>query len=228
MVSIIILSIVLIILIGVLIYFVINKKNLKVRLLEEEAEKGTPETQLALGLMFYSGVQVAENKEKGKYYILKAAENGNAQAQYLYSGIILGNDNTQGKEPTKEQLLEAASWIEKSADGGFLKAIVTLATMYAEGKIFPKNVKKSQHYFTEAAKKGDTQSQITVAGIHHFSMGSDKTLAYAWYKLAEENGSEYAKETAEKLLTELTEEEKEKAFSKAEEFMVQYGKNAVH
>ena len=62
MVSIIILSIVLIILIGVLIYFVINKKNLKVRLLEEEAEKGTPETQLALGLMFYSGVQVAENQ----------------------------------------------------------------------------------------------------------------------------------------------------------------------
>ena len=54
--------------------------------------------------MFYSGVQIPVDKEKGCNYIKQAAEAGNAQAQYLYSGIVLGADS--GKEPSKEQLLE--------------------------------------------------------------------------------------------------------------------------
>ncbi len=226
MVSIILLSITLVLLAAAMVYLLINRKKFKMKILEEEAAKGSPDTKLTLGLMFYYGVQVAEDKEKGIKYIKEAAVAGSARAQYIYSGIIL--DVESGKEPTKEQLQEAASWIEKSADGGFIKAIVTLATMYAEGKIFVKNPKKAQYYFTEAAKKGDTQSQITVAGIHHFSIGADKTTAYAWYKLAEENGSEYAKETAEKILSELSESEKQQAYHKADEYLLQYGKNSIN
>ncbi len=53
-----ILSIVLMVILVVLIVFIINRKSIKIKILEEEAEKGNPETQLALGLMFYSGVQI--------------------------------------------------------------------------------------------------------------------------------------------------------------------------
>ena len=94
-ISFIILSIVLMVVLVVLIVFFINRKSIKIKILEEEAAKGNPETQLALGLMFYSGVQIPVNKEKGCEYIKKAAENGNAQAQYLYSGIVLGADSDQ-------------------------------------------------------------------------------------------------------------------------------------
>ena len=142
-------SIVLIVLLVILILFFINRKSIKMKILEEQAEKGSPETQLALGLMLYSGTQVPVNKEKGCEYIKKAAENGSAQAQYLYSGIVLGADSETA--PSKEQLLEAASWIQKAADGGFLTAVITLANMYAEGKILQKDAKKSQHYFLKAA-----------------------------------------------------------------------------
>ena len=76
-------SIVLIVLLVILILFFINRKSIKMKILEEQAEKGSPETQLALGLMLYSGTQVPVNKEKGCEYIKKAAENGSAQAQYL-------------------------------------------------------------------------------------------------------------------------------------------------
>ena len=57
-----ILSIVLMVILVVLIVFIINRKSIKIKILEEEAEKGNPETQLALGLMFYSGVQIPVNK----------------------------------------------------------------------------------------------------------------------------------------------------------------------
>lgn len=210
----------LIVILAVLIVFFINRKSIKIKILEDEAAKGNPETQLALGLMFYSGVQLPVNKEKGCEYIKKAAENGNAQAQYLYSGVVLGADS--GKNPTKEQLLEAASWIQKAADGGFLAAVTTLANMYAEGKILQKDSKKAQHYFLKAAEIGDIQSQLTVAGIYHFSIGMDRTIGYAWYKVAEHNGNEYAAETSAKLYEEFSEEDKSAALRKADEYINKY------
>lgn len=210
----------LIVILAVLIVFFINRKSIKIKILEDEAAKGNPETQLALGLMFYSGVQLPVNKEKGCEYIKKAAENGNAQAQYLYSGVVLGADS--GKNPTKEQLLEAASWIQKAADGGFLAAVTTLANMYAEGKILQKDSKKAQHYFLKAAEMGDIQSQLTVAGIYHFSIGMDRTIGYAWYKVAEHNGNEYAAETSAKLYEEFSEEDKSAALRKADEYINKY------
>lgn len=210
----------LIVILAVLIVFFINRKSIKIKILEAEAAKGNPETQLALGLMFYSGVQLPVNKEKGCEYIKKAAENGNAQAQYLYSGVVLGADS--GKNPTKEQLLEAASWIQKAADGGFLAAVTTLANMYAEGKILQKDSKKAQHYFLKAAEMGDIQSQLTVAGIYHFSIGMDRTIGYAWYKVAEHNGNEYAAETSAKLYEEFSEEDKSAALRKADEYINKY------
>ena len=213
-------SIVFMVILVVLIVFFINRKSIKIKILEDEAAKGNPETQLALGLMFYSGVQLPVNKEKGCEYIKKAAENGNAQAQYLYSGVVLGADS--GKNPTKEQLLEAASWIQKAADGGFLTAVTTLANMYAEGQILQKDSKKAQHYFLKAAEMGDIQSQLTVAGIYHFSIGMDRTIGYAWYKVAEHNGNEYAAETSAKLYEEFSEEEKSEALRKADEYINKY------
>lgn len=219
-ISFIILSIVLMVVLVVLIVFFINRKSIKIKILEEEAAKGNPETQLALGLMFYSGVQIPVNKEKGCEYIKKAAENGNAQAQYLYSGIVLGADSDHS--PTKEQLLEAASWIQKAADGGFLTAVTTLANMYAEGRILHKDSKKAQHYFLKAAEMGDLQSQLTVAGIYHFSIGLDRTIGYAWYKVAEQNGNEYAAEASAKLYEELSDEDKSEALRKADEYISKY------
>lgn len=219
-ISFIILSIVLVVVLAALIIFFINRKSIKIKILEEEAAKGNPETQLALGLMFYSGVQIPVNKEKGCEYIKKAAENGSAQAQYLYSGIILGTDSD--KTPSKEQLLEAASWIQKAADGGFLTAVTTLANMYAEGKILQKDSKKAQHYFLKAAEMGDLQSQLTVAGIYHFSIGMDRTTGYAWYKVAEHNGNEYAAEASAKLYEELSDEDKTEALRKADEYISKY------
>ena len=49
-----------------------------------------------------------------------------------------------------------------------------------------------------------------------------------WYKVAEQNGSEYAKETAEKLLSELSDEDKLQAYKIADEYIIKYGKAQVH
>lgn len=221
MINIIIPIVVIVLAIAVLSYFLINRKKIKIKLLEEEAEKGNSDTLLALGLMFYSGIKVDEDKERGIKYIKEAAESGNAQAQYLYSGIILGSADEN--KLTKEQLQEAALWIEKAAEGGFLAAVTTIANMYAAGKIVPQNAKKAHYYFLQAAEKKDLESQITVAGYNHFSMDGSKVQAYAWYKAAQSNGSDYAKETAEKLYNELSDDDKIKAEELANEYIIKYG-----
>lgn len=226
MLNIIIPLVVITIVVVVLAYFIINRKKFRLRLLEEEAAKGNPDTLLALGLMFYSGVKIDIDKAKGAEYIKKAAEAGSAQAQYLYSGIILSSADE--KELTKEQLQEAAMWIEKAADGGFLTAVTTIANMYAEGRIVQKNAKKAHHYFLQAAERKDVESQVTVAGFNHFSIDGNKLEAYAWYKTAESNGSEYAKETSEKLFNEFSDDEKIKAQELADEYIIKYGKTTVN
>lgn len=226
MINIIIPIVVIVLAIAVLSYFLINRKKIKIKLLEEEAEKGNSDTLLALGLMFYSGIKVDEDKERGIKYIKAAAESGNAQAQYLYSGIILGSADEN--KLTKEQLQEAALWIEKAAEGGFLTAVTTIANMYAAGKIVPQNAKKAHYYFLQAAEKKDLESQITVAGYNHFSMDGSKVKAYAWYKAAQSNGSDYAKETAEKLYNELSDDDKIKAEELANEYIIKYGTTSLN
>lgn len=201
----------------------IKRKALKAKILEEEAAKGNPDIQLALGLMFLSGAHVEKDKEKGKIYIRKAADAGNAQAQFLYSGIIL----SESEPHTPEQLAEAAMWIEKSANGGFLRAMTTLANMYADGKVIKRDTEKSFYWFDAAAKKGDVTAQVTAAGIYHLSMDKDRKTAYAWYMTAAASGNEYAKEQGEKLFKEFNSDEQRDAEKIADKYIALYAKNAA-
>ena len=50
----------------------------------------------------------------------------------------------------------------------------------------------------------------------------DRTIGYAWYKVAAHNGSEYAVEASEKLFDELSEESKAEAVRKADEYISKY------
>ncbi|MGV3740596.1 MAG: tetratricopeptide repeat protein [Gammaproteobacteria bacterium] len=49
--------------------------------LRPAAEKGSPEAQYAVGYMYYYGQGVIENRQKAWYWITKAAQNGNQDAQ---------------------------------------------------------------------------------------------------------------------------------------------------
>lgn len=61
-----------------------------------------------------------------------------------------------------------------------------------------------------------------MAGIYHFSIGMDRTIGYAWYKVAEHNGSEYAAEASAKLYEELSDEDKSEALRKSDEYISKY------
>ena len=49
--------------------------------LRPAAEQGSPEAQYAVGYMYYYGQGVIENRQKAWYWITKAAQNGNQDAQ---------------------------------------------------------------------------------------------------------------------------------------------------
>lgn len=208
----------LVIVLLILVYFVLNRKKIKIKLIQEKADKGVVEAQTALGVMYLSGVEVEKDRKRGKYYIEQAAKNGSASAQYMYGGLIL-----EDGEKNKENFLESLSWIEKSAENGYLKAITTLATIYSEGKLCNKDYEKSLYYFEMAARKGDVSSQVTVAGIYDFSLNGDKIKAYSWYKTASFLGSEYAEECASKIYAGFSEEHKRQADNLSGEYIKNYG-----
>lgn len=213
-----IISIILIIVTAIFIAFLIlNRKKIKIKILEEKAEKGSVEAQLALGVIYLSGIDIKKDKVKGKKYIEMASINGSAPAQYMYGGLLLEDDKL-----SNDKLIESASWIKKSADNGYLKAVTTLAEMYAEGKIYKQNTELALHYYEMASKMGDVTSQVTTAGIYDFSFNSDKIKAFAWYKTASFQGSEYASEMAEKLYNLMDENQKQTASKLAEEYISKY------
>lgn len=208
----------LVIVVLVLVYLILNRKKIKIKILQEKAEKGVVEAQTALGVMYLSGLDVEKDRERGKYYIEMASKNGSPSAQYVYAGLILEDSNI-----TNEKIKESLSWIEKSAENGYLKAITTLASMYSEGKVCNKDYDKSLYYFEMAARKGDVSSQVTVAGIYDFSLNGDKIKAYSWYKTASFLGSEYAEECASKIYNNLDDEKKKQADNLSGEYIKNYG-----
>lgn len=58
--------------------------------LRPAAEKGSPEAQYAVGYMYYYGQGVIEDRQKAWFWITKAAQNGNQDAQRAMK--ILGKE----------------------------------------------------------------------------------------------------------------------------------------
>ena len=190
--------------------------------IEKSAEGGYMQAQTVIGSMLYFGKNIKQDKERAIHFLKLAAEQNDAQSQFLYGAEML---KSAGVNTSKETVSEAVSWIEKSANGGYIQAMMTLAEFYAAGNVYPRDQEKSLYWFTQAAEHGDPTAQATVAGFYLLSVGEDKILSYAWYMTAAKGGNEYAKEAAEKVFSELSESERDDAQRKAEEFTKLYAAN---
>ena len=83
----------------------------------ERAEKGDADAQYNLGVCYYNGYGVAQDKGEAVKWYRKAAEQGFADAQYwlgvcYYNGYGVAQDYD-----------EAVKWIRKAAEQGHAKAI---------------------------------------------------------------------------------------------------------
>lgn len=90
-------------------------------------EKGDPEAQFELGLIYYNGQNVKQDYEQAIYWFKKAAENGIVEAQHNLGVIYY---NSWGIKQDYEQ---AFYWFKKSAEQNYAISQDSLGMMYKNG-----------------------------------------------------------------------------------------------
>lgn len=144
------------------------------------------EEEYKLGLDYYNDQDYSNAKE----HLLKAAELGHAEAQY-----VLGNNYLDDGY----DLYEAFSWYFKAAKQGVAYAMGMVAQIYEYGiedYIKPDESKANEWYlkaaeqFREDADKGDAESQFMLGELYcdGYGVEQDYSEAAIWYRKAAEQG----------------------------------------
>ena len=134
----------------------------------ERAENGDAEAQVLLGTAYITGEGIAQDHEKGFFWIEKSALQGNSSAisimgQCYHNGIGV-----------EENLDKAIEWFEKAAVGGNPDVQYDLGNIYLEE--FPGNEDKRARGLYWLKTAGDNGHQ-KAASYYAFNMYIDKAIA---------------------------------------------------
>jgi hypothetical protein len=124
-----------------------------------------------------------DGAEAVKWY-RKAAEQGNASAQYN-----LGAMYAKGDGVTKDAA-EAAKWFGKAADQGNATAQYLVGAMYTSGNGVTKDAAEAVKWYRKAAEQGDADAQFVLGAMYATGDGVTKNAneAAKWHRKAAEQG----------------------------------------
>jgi TPR repeat protein len=152
------------------------------------ADKGNPEAQYRMGLMYEYGAGVPADKAQMVAWLRKAAAQGHAAAEcelgILYSiGDGVPHDDAQ-----------AVAWFRKSADKGNATAQYNLGALIAKGAGAKVDEPQAVAWFRKAADQGLAVAQYMLGVAYDNGQGvaKDDVLAYVSYAIAARNGSKDA------------------------------------
>ena len=127
-----------------------KKENIglqKVTKYEGECKKGDTESCLLLGIMYYTGKEIAKDHEKA-LKIFKPLCEETVKTCPLFSKIILSEKIEGGID-------DALYILTQSCKFGDAKSCVKLGILYDDGKKVKKDSIKADYYFSKACKEGE-------------------------------------------------------------------------
>jgi TPR repeat protein len=144
------------------------------RLVQEAAERGDLNAQMCLAKAYIRWDPTLAAK-----WFLKAAEQGNAEAQ----GQI-GKMYDRGEGAPKDERM-AVTWFRRAAQQGSPEAQYDLALMYKIGSGVPQDYAQALSWYQKAAEQGYAGAQYGLGGMYAEGKGvsPDFVLAYAWANL---------------------------------------------
>lgn len=147
------------------------------------AQKGYPEAQYNLGVMYYYGYGVTRSYTEAAKWYKKAAEQGFLEAQYT-----LGIMYYYGYGVTRSYT-EAFKWYKKAAEQGYPEAQHNLGVMYTNGHGVTQSYAEAFKWYKKAAEQGAALAQNNLGVMYANGHGVTKSLvrAYMWATLAVEN-----------------------------------------
>ena len=111
------------------------------------AEAGDAEAQYYMGYMYEKGQGVAKDQAVMRKWYQRAADGGNAKAQYK---VAVGYAFGLAGLPQSDE--DAAKWLQQSAENGYKRAQKTLGRAYAEGRYgLPRDAKQADYWSKKAA-----------------------------------------------------------------------------
>lgn len=162
------------------------------------AELGDAEAQVGLAEEL-SWDRSVEGEEAGVYWDLKAAEQGNAKAQFSLAQIY-----HQGGRSIKnlKDMDKALAYYNQAAEGGYVMAYMSLADIYDKGDEVPLNEEIAAKWFRKAAEAGDAYGQNNFAEMLAIGRGveKDEGRAVMWYRKSAEQGNQYSQYELAKML----------------------------
>ncbi len=127
------------------------------------------------------------------------AESGDASAQEA-----LGKAYEEGNGVSRDDK-SAVKWYRKAADQANAVAEDDLGVMYRLGQGVEKNTEEAVRWYRKAAKHGNAEAMFNLGASYYNGDGvnSDFVLADAWFMLAQDAGSEPAKQAVTRTAAEL-------------------------
>jgi TPR repeat protein len=140
------------------------------------------------GKAFSKGQGVAKNPQQAVFWTRKAAEAGDAGAQYDLSTYYY-----QGINGLPEDEREFIRWTRAAANGGYPAAQYNLGLSYYQGSNgLPKNFAESARWLRLAAEQGDPDAQADYGNDLWYGEGVpvDHAEAVRWFRKSAEQGNQ--------------------------------------
>ncbi|THD75274.1 MAG: sel1 repeat family protein [Phenylobacterium sp.] len=152
------------------------------RLAQPLAERGDPEGENIMGLLYHFGWGVPKDPAKAVYWYSKAAEQGVQAAQNNLGGIYADGEGV----PRNYEL--AVKWYRAAAATGALQAMTNLGQMYEDGHGVPKDDKTAIDFYRKAASAGYAPAEYDLGLMYESGHGVPRDWAQAagWYRKAAE------------------------------------------
>jgi|GEM_PF-6560677 len=118
------------------------------RLYRYSAERGHPEAQYNLGVMYMNGRGVEKDLEEAARWFRKAADQGLAISQYNLGVFCFEGTGVE------QSYRDAISWFRLAAAQGYALAQRNLGVMYENGYGFKKSRARARKWYMKAAENG--------------------------------------------------------------------------
>ncbi len=193
----------------------VQKGDFKTALAELKplAEKGDPNAQFYLAMLYDAGNGVARDQARAASLYRKAAEQHHLLAQ-LFLGVLYYSG-----EGVKKDLSEAAHWFRTPADSGNDQAQFYLGSLYASGEGVQQDDSTAIHYLSGAAAQRNTRAMgmlaTTLFSRSHGHGDQDLVDAYTWSHLAAETDPVQAMTTAGAVIEQYCNDDQKKRGEKA-------------
>lgn len=128
---------------------------------------------------------IEKNISESFSYYLKAAETGDAVAQYRLGQLY--EDGTEEIEPSDE---DAVVWYRKAAEQGLAEAQYELGLNYEDGIGVEQDKEIAANWYRKAAEQGlsDAQYQLGACFVDGIGVKQDNKKAVYWFKKAADQG----------------------------------------